>query len=307
MARFKGVNKALQASGRAQEPKETHPILVDDVPVSTADISHGWAQLGAERGFDPPPLAESTFCFKARRKTGLTTLNAGRVGALTLDFDLASRFVVASQVTRIKVPGVNTLDNIMAKLESDIRSGQRRFTHVIFDPLDGLIDILADVYRKANENQEYYDTDYGRGHARMRDMVATKLDGLRRLGYGWSVNCHLDWAEAGMGDKKVAYLRDSIVPTTTQWISSKADYLLQYNVEERHELVKEGNKSVSKLAREWVLTSEQVLGRGADPDLGIRLPLPKRMVIPKINGWSVVEQGYSGAVAQARLENSRAG
>lgn len=288
------------------EDSDTHETKA----LGSTDISLGWSELGATRGFDPVPLERATFCIKARRKSGLSTLMGSRDGALIIDFDNSNRNVRRSRATRIFVPAVVTLDNILARLETDRKTRNMKFNHIIIDPLDGLVDLLAQKFKALN-GMEYYEADYGKGHDRIKTMVSSILSSIYNMGYGWTVCCHLDIAEANVEGDKTFYLRDSIAPKSTQWVSSKADYLLQLNIEKKQETKQVPGKKAPTVitSKVRVLTPEQVHTRTAsdeslDPELGTRIPLPSRMEIPMFDGWSVIEKAWKASVKAAQLEDS---
>lgn len=275
----------------------------------TADIGESWERMGVEIGFNPAPLSRCRFFIFGPVKNGKTTLAASFPRALHLDFEDAARNVVGARAHRIYVSGMEQLDKIIEKLETENLQKNRTFDTVIFDTGDRLQDLLYAGF----EDRHGTDLEHYRGgQSGWKQLSLDFLSYPRRVykaSYGWVTAGHIRYTEvADKGGNKLSITKAGVTPLITAGLQQDADYLLQVGVEvTKEEVADPRNPKMKKsvpVRKTW-LTTREGGARDMNAELGTRVPLSEFIELPKVGGFDAIEADWKSVVVRLQKEDEQ--
>ncbi len=285
-------------------PLQKKPLKTVQVAADFSDIE---AKLGIQCGFNPPPLERMRFVVSGLKGTGKTSLAANR-GPRTLILDLEDtagkcQFGTAKYVY---VPTPADLLKKLSWLEECAMRGKRLYDHVVFDTGDALQDMAADVLTEDKGKCIYDYGTKGKGWDLIRMKVAGWVKPLYRLGYGWTINAHVQWTNVtDERGNEVERLKSTMAASVLRTLRHDADYLCQLewklNKPAPQPVVK-GKPVIAKMAPERVLVMQTRLAprNKKDAELSARIALPDALVLPYSAPWAAVDAAYTEAVELAR-------
>ena len=279
-------------------------------PIQT-NLTDAWKTLGATQAFEPPPLQRCRLQILAESKRGKTTLVAGMSGALLLDLEGGAHSLRQSHAHRVWVPAyrdsditpkfreiataegrtVGSLETVINQLGRDATSGSPVFQHVIFDSADKLQELVMSYLTK-EKGQDIREYRGGKGGwALIAEHCMSFPRKLYQLGYGWTMVGHIKIETKTIAGVEVESRRPAIIPGFSGLIEREVEYLLK--IEKTFgpwDPIQKQRKQV------YHLTAEANEVQPNDVPLGGRIPLPQKVEVPLVGGFTALEAAYNAEV-----------
>lgn len=292
------------------------------------ELTPAYKRWGLRSAFDPPPPHRLRFYVLSLPGRGKTHLSTTMDRTVIIDVEDTTGFFPASKALTFKPKDGHELDEFITFLESEGKSANRQFDHVVFDTIDKLVEISipyqTDVLNAKFKGKRSWDDvrdygDSGAGWGKVNDWVNNLKNRVYAAGYGWTCNGHLKAAqkrfrnaEGGLDNKTVyePILNDGIrVPTfrEAQFIGT-----LRTETVARTEVREIANKATGKTLRvpETIYETRHLLDlqvpENQDNPASVivkkRLAqyMPDAIDVTGPNGWSQIVTAYDAACEAAR-------
>lgn len=288
-------------------------------------IPQKYQKYGAKRGFHPKEFSELNWFIQGTMGTGKSNLVSSIPGGLHLDIEDGAHSVTNDDAVRIPIGrNIKTFLDIIADLKKDgeAAGGDQEklpFQQIIFDPVDGLLDMMFDLICEEKGEQHNKSYEYigeigqrGAGYNFAYVRVIGILSLLEKLGYSWVLTCHRKTKDVtfrrGGKEETVTIVRPSIGDSIARVLENRADMtaVLAWKTEVREQTKKKkikGGKTVNVKNKETVRNLVMGVESTESSEAKRRVYTFKGdYVVPRQGAWDEISERYAEAVAEMEQE-----
>ena len=293
---------------KPQASPSAKAVKPNTVPLVPTD----WSLLGLVAGYNPKLASALRLYILGPYNEGKTTFAASIPNNIILDFEDGANAIVSPNSVRIHIRDYAHLGQVIAKLQEDAKSKNRRWDRVTFDSIEEYIDLIKhqlEVEKKVEDITEF--GSRGHGYNLILQRAWSCVMDLEQAGYTWAVVGHqkLKTEFNPAKNKEETKIREAVYPGVAAKIKNKSDF--QVTVYRLPRTIKSSKKMRTSTGQIITQPHEETTNiyyastftsnRGDGKARGVPT-MDARFEIPLVNGWEVFRQKYDTAVEAARKE-----
>lgn len=192
----------------------------------TTPVPSDYASLGVTTGYTPKSPTQLRFFVLGPPGDGKTAFWAGCPRTLILDFEDGAWGVPSPRAHRIVCNTYETYERIHNKLVADAKAGRRPYDRVVYDTIDGFIEVV-NPYLSAKKNCEDI-TDFGSkgaGWSLLRTACWNAVTELESVGFSWTCIGHITEKTLTVNGKDRTVTRPILFDSFARQVGRNADYV----------------------------------------------------------------------------------